>query len=430
MVLSPDDKFPSITGNRRMKVYAKCPMCQGSGYCEQFYNPMVFNEIISALPEKNGNSFLSNGRLKNDKHIRRNTISDTGEPLKLPVLGTQNRRRQSIPKILLPEDSALRNNKVQEDNINKYNTNRNQSPVFGKLILPNVHINPNSTSASLNNEHRTTSGEGGGGGGREAEEEYLPGVKKDLLPRPREFENPQEAMKIAISNLKQSQWEIVLQAVHDIVQISRYNPPLLEPHMSLINRILCQLLKSLRSHVTRTACQAARELFRTMQNTQRPEFDEVVSSLLLRTADMNRFIRQDSNEALDSMVMYIPPYHSTRALVDKGASHKNPLVRTAAARLLTCVVIISGSETILSPTANKEIRRRVLSTAAKFLADGNLETRMYAKKLVKFLMEHEEFESIFYSEVDRSATRSIEKTLVSLRGQIKKRSVHSSREIR
>ncbi|KAJ9589086.1 hypothetical protein L9F63_017631 [Diploptera punctata] len=185
-------------------------------------------------------------------------------------------------------------------------------------------------------------------------------------------------------------------------------------------------MQSLRSHVTRTACQAMRELFRTMQSTHRPEFDEVVFALLIRTADMNRFIRQDSNEALDSMVMYIPLYHSVRVLVDKGASHKNPLVRTATARLLTCIVMISGSESILDATANKDTRRQVLLTSAKLLGDGNLETRVFAKKLVRFLMEHKNFESAFYNVVDEDTIKKIEKTLNSLRSQLKKVTVHST----
>ena len=56
-------------------------------------------------------------------------------------------------------------------------------------------------------------------------------------------------------------------------------------------------------------------------------------------------------------------------------SHKNPLVRTATARLLTCIVMISGTETVLSHTANKDTRNQVLTTAAELLTDGNLETR-------------------------------------------------------
>jgi len=48
------------------------------------------------------------------------------------------------------------------------------------------------------------------------------------------------------------------------------------------------------------------------------EFDELAGALLVRTADLNRFIRQDANEALDAMVTYLPPQPCVRALLAKG----------------------------------------------------------------------------------------------------------------
>ncbi|PSN33195.1 hypothetical protein C0J52_23438, partial [Blattella germanica] len=337
-VLPPDGRLPAInnTNNNPRKVYARCPMCQGKGFYEQVINPLEFNDVlpVPSLNQRNGNGYCVNGHIKHEARIRRNTISDAGEPLKLPVIVREPRK--SLPKVHVSESlqPAPSQNGNSKDTINtrqsenmkntingRHSVNR-QSPVFGNLVFPKVEA-PRSMS-SLNSE--------------------------------------------------QNNMQIVLQAVHDIVQVSRYNPGLVDPHMSVINRKLCQLLQSQRSQVTRTACQAMRELFRTMQCTQRPEFDEVVSALLQRTADMIRFIRQDSNEALDSMAMYIPPYHSVRALVDKGA-------------------------------------------------------RIFAKKLVRFLMDHEDFESVFKNVVDRAALGRIEKTLNSLRSQVRE-SERSARNIR
>jgi hypothetical protein len=83
-------------------------------------------------------------------------------------------------------------------------------------------------------------------------------------------------MKIAISKLKESEYDIVLP---DIIQISRYYySALVKPHMGVMYRTSCSPVRSSRSQVARTACQVVGELFRTMRCAVRPAFDEIVFS--------------------------------------------------------------------------------------------------------------------------------------------------------
>lgn len=106
------------------------------------------------------------------------------------------------------------------------------------------------------------------------------------------------------------------------------------------------------------------------------EFDDIVNLLLFKTADANKFIRQDANLSLDCMVTHINTFHAVRTLCSKGPSHKNHLVRTAAARLLVCAVVIAGPNSILNGNNNNEhTRKRIILHMAKFLEDKNLETR-------------------------------------------------------
>ncbi|KAJ8956771.1 hypothetical protein NQ314_006646 [Rhamnusium bicolor] len=109
--------------------------------------------------------------------------------------------------------------------------------------------------------------------------------------------------------------------------------------------------------------------------TQIIEFDEIVDTLLCKTADSNKFIRHDANLALDCMVTHIPIFHAIRALCNKGPDHKNALVRTAAARLIVCAVVIAGPQHILHPQSNEYTRRRIILNLVKFLNDKNTETR-------------------------------------------------------
>lgn len=59
------------------------------------------------------------------------------------------------------------------------------------------------------------------------------------------------------------------------------------------------------------------ELYKTVQCTQRPEFDELVSMLLLKSTHTNKGIRNDAQRALDSMVTHLSPVISIRILTSE-----------------------------------------------------------------------------------------------------------------
>lgn len=100
-----------------------------------------------------------------------------------------------------------------------------------------------------------------------------------------------------------------------------------------------------------------------------------MDTLLSKTADSNKFIRHDANLALDCMVTHIPTFHAIRTLCAKGPDHKNALVRTAAARLLVCAIVIAGPQSILHPHNNEYTRRRIILNMVKFMDDRCLEIR-------------------------------------------------------
>lgn len=77
------------------------------------------------------------------------------------------------------------------------------------------------------------------------------------------------------------------------------------------------LLRNTRPHVVRTVCQVAMELCKTVQCTQRPEFDELASTLLLKSTHTNKGIRNDAQRALDSMVTHLPPAICIRILASE-----------------------------------------------------------------------------------------------------------------
>ncbi|KAF7270335.1 hypothetical protein GWI33_016697 [Rhynchophorus ferrugineus] len=197
----------------------------------------------------------------------------------------------------------------------------------------------------------------------------------------------------AIIKLKNTDWNTALRGLAEIVEICRTSDTeFTYPHMTTINQRIIELLKSPRSHVCRTTCQAVGHLFEYVKDTRRPEFDEIVDSLLCRTADSNKFIRHDANLALDCMVTHIPILHSVRAICIKGPDHKNALVRAASARLVICAVVIAGPSNILNPNSSDYTRRRVILNMVRFLNDKSMETRKYGERLYKLLCSDRMFD--------------------------------------
>ncbi|XP_014481500.1 PREDICTED: uncharacterized protein LOC106747957 [Dinoponera quadriceps] len=246
--------------------------------------------------------------------------------------------------------------------------------------------------------------------------DYVAVLGDDYTATPEEFANPQETLKLALQNLKQDQWQSNVPALIKLIHVSRIQPELLDSNMPRIYRTLCSLLKNTRPHVVRTVCQVAMELYKTVQCTQRPEFDELASALLLKSTHTNKGIRSDAQRALDSMITHLSPATCIRILASEhGASHKNPLIRAAVSRLLYNIINIIGVECLLSSASMKDTRRKIFTMCSKFLLDGNNETRNNAKKTLKAMMGHQDFDTLFYQDVDWKIVSSIEKQLVFLK---------------
>lgn len=246
--------------------------------------------------------------------------------------------------------------------------------------------------------------------------DYAALLEDDYIGTPEETANLQETLKHALQSLKQDQWQSTIPALIKLMHVSKIQPELLDSSMPRIYRSLCSLLKNTRPHVVRTVCQVAMELYKTVQCTQRPEFDELVSMLLLKSTHTNKGIRNDAQRALDSMVTHLPPAICIRILTNEhGTSHKNPLIRATISRLLYNIIKIIGVECLLLNPSLKDCRRKIFTMCAKFLLDGNNETRNDAKKALKAMMGHQDFETLFYQDVDCKIISNIEKQLICLK---------------
>uniref|UniRef100_A0A8W7PL88 CLASP N-terminal domain-containing protein n=1 Tax=Anopheles coluzzii TaxID=1518534 RepID=A0A8W7PL88_ANOCL len=215
-----------------------------------------------------------------------------------------------------------------------------------------------------------------------------------------------------VDKLQDNVWEVCLEGIWDLMDTaSRIDWKAQEKYITVINRKLIEFLKSPRTALCRSACQVSGELFRQAKSTKRPEFDEMVDILLCKTADPNRFIQKDANVALDKLVTYIPTPHTVRAISNRGTIHRNPLVRTATARLLVCICVVAGLDAILGTTANTRTRKTILTMLAKFLTDKNLETRKFGERLYRMLRKHKFFDEYFYKDMDNNLRTNLKRAL-------------------
>ncbi|XP_035891443.1 uncharacterized protein LOC118502849 isoform X1 [Anopheles stephensi] len=215
-----------------------------------------------------------------------------------------------------------------------------------------------------------------------------------------------------VDKLQDNVWEVCLEGIWDLMDTAgRIDWKAQEKYITVINRKLIEFLKSPRTALCRSACQVSGELFCQAKSTKRPEFDEMVDILLCKTADPNRFIQKDANVALDKLVTYIPTPHTVRAISNRGTIHRNPLVRTATARLLVCICVVSGLDAILGTTANTRTRKTILSMLAKFLTDKNMETRKFGERLYRMLRKHKFFDEYFYKDMDNNLRTNLKRVL-------------------
>lgn len=364
-----------------------CPMCKGRGYFEPTQAP--HKKEVEPIQNDELETHVKLPQLRHNEHKEQGPKSKANSKYVLPSINNVKNLPEQRPAVwsgFYETRSEVPEPKQCKEKADILGVGRNVHNLKTKLVS-SQRLSVGSSTDSID--------------------------EKSLIPSPKHPINPIETLKSSLIKLKGSNWNESVNALRDIVQLSRFEPDLLEPSMVFVYRGLINLLKSFRSVVVRTACQATNELFTTMGFTQRPEFDEVVTCLLQKTSDTNKVVRQDANEALDTMVVNISPNHSIRAIVNKGVNHKSPLVRAASARLLVCTVGVIGVDNVFS--GNKETRSRIISAGATFMQDGNQEVRSFGKKTMKMLMRHDDYEEVLKSEVPEVILKRIEKSLITMK---------------
>ncbi|GAB0086224.1 TOG array regulator of axonemal microtubules protein 1 [Sergentomyia squamirostris] len=225
----------------------------------------------------------------------------------------------------------------------------------------------------------------------------------------RRFDKPKEAFALTLNQLESSSWESSMSGLKNFVRLIRHHPELVEQQIHLLAGTLAKHVRNLRSQVARAACQASGEFFTTHRKSLEQEADDLVTTLLHRTADTNKFLRSDATKALELMCENLTLTKVIHLLTSRGATHPNAIVRTTTAKLLTKVIEVAGYEKIFN--SSRETRDKVIMTGANLLTEGSLETRNYAKHMFRLLSAHQNYGKLLLEIIPTKLYRNIEKTL-------------------
>ena len=232
-------------------------------------------------------------------------------------------------------------------------------------------------------------------------------------PTLRRFERPKDAIQTCLSQLESTSWEHVVDGLVIFVRLIRHHPQYVDAQIHLMTLAIAKHVKNLRSQVSRAACSASSEFFMTNAKSLDADAEELAAALLNRTADTNKFLRADALKALESMCDALHPSKVILILTFRGAAHQNAAVRCTTARLLNQLVFRNGCDKVLN--LHKDIRDRLILTAANLLMEGSLETRSHTKEIFKQLSIHSHYQKMLLDVIPANVYRNIEKSLKSIR---------------
>ncbi|EEB20282.1 hypothetical protein Phum_PHUM609440 [Pediculus humanus corporis] len=234
------------------------------------------------------------------------------------------------------------------------------------------------------------------------------GVSRSPFPtNSKPFEKPKESLETCFNQ------EANMLGLNSLVRLLRHHPSIVLGQLHSIIVALGQQIRNLRSQVARTACQVSAEMFLILKRNVELDLEELSGPLFHRSADTNRFIRADCNDALDNMVDNVGHAKAVSVIISKGIMHQNATVRAVAARLLLRLSEKVGPEKLLS--LPKEIREKMLLSGANLLTEGKLETRAFAKQVFRIWSSHPSFNNLLLEAVPPNIMRQISKTLISIK---------------
>ncbi|BAT80265.1 hypothetical protein LR48_Vigan468s008600 [Vigna angularis] len=160
--------------------------------------------------------------------------------------------------------------------------------------------------------------------------------------------DPEVQIQSLIEDLNSKNWTKVCESLNNARRFAVFHSPLLFPILGSIVLVVTKTMKNPRSALCKTAIMAAADIFNAFgDKLLDPEtsdaFDGLLLQLLLKASQDKRFVCEEADRALSSMVSSMTPLPLLQKL-RVYVSHKNLRVRAKAAVSLSNCVSKMGLE--------------------------------------------------------------------------------------
>ncbi|XP_009352262.2 TOG array regulator of axonemal microtubules protein 2 [Pyrus x bretschneideri] len=148
--------------------------------------------------------------------------------------------------------------------------------------------------------------------------------------------------------LESKDWVKVCESLNNVRRFALYHPALLAPTLEKVMVVLVKAMKNPRSALIKTSIMASSDIFTAfgdglLESAASNAFDQLLLQLLLKSSQDKRFVCEEADRALSSMVQSLTPLPLLQKL-RAYASHGNPRVRAKAAISVASCVAKMGLE--------------------------------------------------------------------------------------
>ncbi|KAL1372496.1 hypothetical protein HN51_002643 [Arachis hypogaea] len=206
---------------------------------------------------------------------------------------------------------------------------------------------------------------------------------ENLVP----ISDPEDKIKSLVEELESKNWTNVCESLNDVRRFALFHSSLLFPLLGKVVLVVAKTMKNPRSAVCKTCIMAASDVFnafgdKLLDPSTSEAFDGMLLQLLLKASQDKRFVCEEADKALGSMVDSMTPLPLFQKL---GAyvSHANLRVRAKAAISLSkCVSKMEGLGEM-----DESWLAELIKVAADLLNDRLPEARDAARSIATSMYE-------------------------------------------
>ncbi|CAK8531700.1 unnamed protein product [Lathyrus sativus] len=198
--------------------------------------------------------------------------------------------------------------------------------------------------------------------------------------------DPEAQIQSLIEDLDSKNWVKVCESLNDVRRFALYHSSLLLPILDKILLVVVKSMKNPRSALCKTSIMAASDIFNAFGDklfdpSTSDAFEDLLLQLLLKASQDKRFVCEEAERALGSMVGSMTPLSLLQKL-RVSVSHKNLRIRAkAAVSLSKCV----------SKMVNEEMEEfgmeKLIEVAADLVNDRLPEARDAARSIATSVYE-------------------------------------------